>query len=106
MPGQLRDEQPATREEQRRERQPVRGRSAEAVYQHERSTGTRDEVTQTGTARLGEALLEPRKLAEALLATPTMRGRGGFADVSVFLCVRHGPRLFLEAMDRSGRQDP
>jgi hypothetical protein len=75
------------------------------VNQHERITVTRDEVAQAGTARLGEALLESGELAEALLAMPSMRGRGGFAATSVFLCVRHGPRLFFEAMSSSGRQD-
>ena len=85
MARQLRYEQAPTREEQRRDPEPVRGSTAEAVDEHERLALTSDQVAQAAATHLGEALLQAFELD---------------------LCVRHHGRLFLDGMNRLGRQDP
>ena len=84
--GQIGHEQPPARQEQRREREPVRSRAPEPVHEHQRLAVARGEVAQPAAARVEEPLLEARQLR--------------------MLCVRHPGRLLFEAMDRSGRQDP
>jgi hypothetical protein len=79
--GQLGHEQAPAGQEQRRQSDPVRRRSAKPMHQHERLALARNEVTKI----LGEALLEARELD---------------------LCIRHRSRLFFETMNSSGRQDP
>ncbi len=91
MAGQLGHQHLLSRKQQRRQREPVRGRAAQSVDEHQRLALARDEVAQAAPSRLGEALLETRQFTEALLAMPTMRGRGGLAGASVFFCVHPGP---------------
>ena len=83
MPGELGHDQPPARQQQRREREPVRGRAAEPVDEQQRVALAGDQVAQPAAASVEEPLFEPRRL-----------------------CVRHEGRLFFAAMDRSGRQDP
>ena len=84
MAGQLGHDQPPARQQQRGEREPVRGRAAEAVDEQQRVALAGDEVAQPAAAGVEEPLFEARSR----------------------LCVRHQGRLFFAAMDRSGRQDP
>ena len=82
--GKLGHEHPPSRQQERRERDPVRGGTAEAMDEHERFPLARDQVPQPAPSNLGEPLLE--------------RARP--------LCVRHRAGLSFGAMDRPGRQDP
>ena len=86
MAGKLGHEQTPTGQEQRRERDPVRGRAAEAVDEQDRLALAGGEIAKAPAGHLQKPLLEARELR--------------------ILCVRHQGRLLFEAMDRSGRQDP
>ncbi len=89
MAGQLGHDQPSARQQQRGEREPVRGRAAEPVDEQQRVALAGDEVAQPAAAGVEEPLFEAE---EALRPSPRpiiLRGDGSFGEAGPLIPAGH-----------------